>query len=346
MISNPIFTVIIPCYNTPEEYIFRAYNSIVKQGDISREIIIIDDGSLSEYHEPLERIAAKDDSVKLITMENAGVSNARNIAVSKANGEYIVFLDSDDVLVDGCFDRAYSIAKQTNADYIIGGVKNAVSIEDNTTVIEFSNDPKYTIYTCDEVSRLKPCFIGPDYQFCYPDYYINRGPVARLIKSKIAKSVKFDTNVKIGEDVIWNEEILNQCNMVCIVNEIWYIYWHNAASASNSYSKKTIEEWEVQLKALEEVIDLDNVQMFSSYCNRILEGLKNIWNGYLKEIRKSDKKLYKDIKHRLFYGYPWNRLAETSRIQNNPGKMKVKSLLYKGKMLLPVYEIKERIKRL
>lgn len=346
MIANPILSVIIPCYNTPAEYIFRAYCSVVKQGDISSEIIIVDDGSIPEYHEPLEKIAAQDDRVRLITIENAGVSNARNIAVSNAAGEYIIFMDSDDVLADGFFERAYSIAKQTNVDYIVGGVKNVVSIDEHTANIVFSNNPKYTIYTGDEVNQLKPCFIGPDYQFCYPDYYINRGPVARLIKTDIAKSVQFDIDVKIGEDVIWNEEILNQSNRVCIVNEIWYIYWHNVDSASNSYSKKTIEEWETQLIALEKVIDLQDDQMFSSYSNRILEGIKNIWDGYLKKIRKTDRELYKDIKHRLFTDYPWNRLAEMSRIQNNPGKMKLKSLLYKGRLLLPMYELKERIKRL
>lgn len=346
MISNPILSVIIPCYNTPAEYVFRAYSSVVKQGNISSEIIIIDDGSAQEFHEPLVKIAAQDDRVRLITIENGGVSNARNIAVSIAIGEYIIFVDSDDVLANGFFERAYSIAKQTNADYIVGGVKNVVSIDEHTTDIAFSDTPKYTTYSGDDVSRLKPCFIGPDYQFCYPDYYINRGPVARLIKAEIAKSVQFDTDVKIGEDVIWNEEILNQSKRVCIVNEIWYIYWHNADSASNSYSKKTIDEWEIQLNALEKVIDLQDTQMFSSYTNRILEGIKNIWDGYLKKIRKSDRKLYKDIKHRLFSDYPWNRLAEMSRIQNTPGKMKLKSLLYKGKLLLPMYELKERIKRL
>ena len=346
MNSNPILSVIIPCYNTPAEYILRAYNSVIKQGDISYEIIIIDDGSMPEYHEPLERIAAQDDNVKLITIDNAGVSNARNIAVSKAGGEYIIFLDSDDMLAYGFFERAYSIALKTNADYIVGGVKNVVDIDEQTTQITFPDTPRYTIYTNDDVNRLKPCFIGPDYQFCYPDYYINRGPVARLIKSGIAKAVLFDTGVKLGEDVIWNEAILNQCNTVCIVNEIWYIYWHNTASASNSYSEKTIEEWETQLKALEKVIDLDNVQIFSSYSNRILEGIKNIWDGYLKRIRNTDKELYKKIKHRLFVNYPWNRLDETSKMQNNPGKMKLKSLLYKWRLLLPVYEMKERIKRL
>ena len=345
MIVKPILSVIIPCFNTPAEYIFRAYRSVVKQGDISFEIIVIDDGSIPEFHEPLEKIAAQDNRVKLITIKNAGVSNARNIAVSNAVGEYIVFLDSDDVLIDGFFERAYSIAKQTDADFIIGGVKNVTNIEEHTAETVFSGTSKYTTYTGDEVNKLKPCFIGPDYQFCYPDYYINRGPVARLIKSDIAKAVKFETDVKLGEDVIWNEEILNLCKTVCIVYEIWYIYWHNPNSASNSYNEKTIEEWEKQLKTLEKVIDLNNIQVFSSYSNRIVEGIKNIWDGYLKAIRSTDREQYKSIKRRLLNNYPWNRLAETNRIQNNPGKMKIKSVLYKRKLLLPIFEIKERISR-
>ena len=86
----PKFSVIIPVYNV-EKYIRRCITSVINQTFKDYEIIVINDGSTDNSIE-----IAKEFPVKIINSPHVSVSEARNLGVKKAKGEYILFLDSDD----------------------------------------------------------------------------------------------------------------------------------------------------------------------------------------------------------------------------------------------------------
>ena len=101
-------TVIIPAYNCAE-YIGEAIDSVLQQKDVSTEILVIDDGSTDGTRAALADYA---DQIRYEYQENQGVSTARNRGIKLATGEYIVFLDADDVFLPGklskqvrCFER-------------------------------------------------------------------------------------------------------------------------------------------------------------------------------------------------------------------------------------------------
>lgn len=88
-------SVIIPAYNC-EKYISKCIDSILHQDESSIEIIIIDDGSQDATALILDRYAKQDNRIRVVHIENAGPSKARNIAIDRAQGDWILFVDSDD----------------------------------------------------------------------------------------------------------------------------------------------------------------------------------------------------------------------------------------------------------
>ena len=90
-----LISIIIPVYNA-KSYVSRCLDSIKAQDYTNWEVIIINDGSTDGVEDILNEYAEKDSRIKPINIENAGVSNARNVGLSKAIGEYVYFLDVDD----------------------------------------------------------------------------------------------------------------------------------------------------------------------------------------------------------------------------------------------------------
>ena len=95
--SNPLITVIIPVYNT-EPYLRKCLDSVCGQTYGNLEIICVNDGSTDGSQAILEEYAARDSRVKALVQENAGQAVARNRALDAAQGEYVLFVDSDDWL--------------------------------------------------------------------------------------------------------------------------------------------------------------------------------------------------------------------------------------------------------
>ena len=109
-------SVIIPVYNT-EKYLAECLDSIINQTLEDIEIVCINDGSSDNSLNILKKYANKDNRIVIIDKENAGVSAARNDAIEKANGEYIMFIDSDDYFLPEACEIAYNSVMK---DYDIG----------------------------------------------------------------------------------------------------------------------------------------------------------------------------------------------------------------------------------
>ena len=114
---KPLVSVIIPVYYT-EKYLRECLDSIVNQTLKDIEIICVNDGSVDGSLRILEEYQEKDPRITVISQANAGLSAARNSGMKYARGEYIDFLDSDDLLELNALETAYKIAKDRNLDII------------------------------------------------------------------------------------------------------------------------------------------------------------------------------------------------------------------------------------
>ena len=97
-------SVIIPVYNA-EGTIKKCVQSVTNQTYTNLEIIVINDGSTDSTALKLKKIEAYDKRIKVIHIKNNGVSNARNVGLDCANGEYITFLDSDDEIDINIYEK-------------------------------------------------------------------------------------------------------------------------------------------------------------------------------------------------------------------------------------------------
>ena len=93
--TNPLITIVVPIYKV-EKYLGRCIDSLVAQTYPNIEIILADDGSPDRCGAICDEYAQKDSRIKVIHQENKGVAAARNAALDIAQGEYIMFVDSDD----------------------------------------------------------------------------------------------------------------------------------------------------------------------------------------------------------------------------------------------------------
>ena len=118
----PLVSVIMPVYNV-ENYLSQCLDSLLEQKVRNIEIIAVDDGSTDRSLEILKEYAKNDDRVKVFTQENQYAGTARNLGLTKATGEYVMFLDSDDFFEKEIIMETYSVAKANRADILLFGAR-------------------------------------------------------------------------------------------------------------------------------------------------------------------------------------------------------------------------------
>lgn len=110
---NALVSVIIPIYNV-ENYLRKSVDSILFQTYSNIEIFLVDDGSPDTCGAICDEYAAKDSRIKVIHKQNGGLSDARNVAIEVATGEYIVFVDSDDYVTTDYIETLYNLIQKYN----------------------------------------------------------------------------------------------------------------------------------------------------------------------------------------------------------------------------------------
>ena len=115
----PQVSVIVPIYNQ-EKYLEQCMKSIRRQTLKDIEIICVDDGSTDRSLSMIRKMAAGDSRILILTEENAGAGVARNKGLAHAKGEYITFLDSDDIFEPDMLEKLYDKAEKENLDVVVG----------------------------------------------------------------------------------------------------------------------------------------------------------------------------------------------------------------------------------
>lgn len=119
---DKLITVIVPAYNI-DEWLPRCLDSIIKQKYSNLEIIVIDDGSIDQTGYIADKYAEKDKRIRVIHQENAGLVEVREKGIGLASGDYIAFVDGDDMITEDMYQRLLYNALKYNADISHCGVK-------------------------------------------------------------------------------------------------------------------------------------------------------------------------------------------------------------------------------
>ena len=118
--SRKTISIIVPVYKT-ERFLSACIASILAQTFTDFELILVDDGSPDGCPALCDAAAAKDSRIRVIHQKNRGLSGARNAGLDAAEGEWIAFVDSDDMLLPQALEKAHSTAEKTGADVVLYG---------------------------------------------------------------------------------------------------------------------------------------------------------------------------------------------------------------------------------
>ena len=141
--NRPLISVIVPIYNV-EQWLPRCIDSILAQTYQNIEIILCDDGSPDNCAKICDEYADQDSRIVVIHKPNGGLSDARNVAIKRAKGEYLTFIDSDDYITKDYIDVLYNLCKKYNtkmsvADWCVFSIGQKPILNENSPIeIKFS----------------------------------------------------------------------------------------------------------------------------------------------------------------------------------------------------------------
>lgn len=342
--SKPVISIVIPCYNPDSDLLDHCLDSILMQEYQNFEIIIIDDGSNEKSSSYISELNKKDSRIRVHRQDNMGVSIARNKGTELASGEYITYIDADDLINPSFFKEAIDIITRNNIDVAIGAVKVCHS-DYKINYNENFNSYNYRIMNGKEINEFRSRLISNLIRFA-DGSYISRGSVSRIIKMSIAKCNKFPEGIPYGEDIIWNQTLLKRCKSVSVSQSTWYYYLYNNDSAVNRFNSGAINSTTKELKTLSTVIDLSNNRYYVSFCNHVLEELRcRVCSSCLTN--QNNKSSYFK-RRRIFYDTikqePWSHIMLKKYYNNSDAKTKIKILLLKSHLFFFVVNCVDKIK--
>ncbi|KGQ46859.1 glycosyltransferase family 2 protein [Gallibacterium anatis] len=226
-VSSELISIIVPVYNAAT-YLKRCLNSLLHQTYNNIEILLINDGSTDNSLEICQEYARKDDRIKVFSQKNSGAGAARNLGITRARGEYIGFVDSDDWVCEDMYQYLYEIMNQYETDIAILSHCRCKSIEDSIDIVKNENKKREIVIEYDRTTYIKKYMkIGSQ----TIEYY----PCNKLYKKQLLSPNQYPKG-NTTEDVVGTYKAILKANKIVASTKIGYFYYVNAKSVSSVFS--------------------------------------------------------------------------------------------------------------
>lgn len=236
-VNKKMISIIMPVYSS-EKYISEAIESICNQSYKNWELLIVNDGSTDHTKEIIDNYAKKDSRIKVFHRKNEGVSMARNFALDQICGEYVTFIDSDDIYHTDRLKRMLQVFEQnTNCDIVFSRHKEFTG-ELN---IKGATGTQKVVVSDDNI--LKKVISDSKNHFVWNT----------MLKSKIARKERF-APIRFAEDFCYIRDCAWHCRQMAVLDEILYFYRRDNANAMTShfFSDKYVPDY---MKLVENIYD-------------------------------------------------------------------------------------------
>lgn len=315
-------SIIIPVYNA-EKYLGYCINSVVSQTYRNIELILVNDGSMDKSLEICENYARIDKRVRVITIPNGGVSNARNTGIKVASGEYIQFVDSDDIIKLDMTERLVKLMETYEKDMVICGF-DMITLNGEQKVVEtipFSSG-----------FLGKECVLTREVFFKKMAYILWRSSLLECPWNKMFRrdillehEISFPSDMSLGEDFCFNMDYFQYINGVVLVEDEYYYYMQMNQEALTRKYREDLFENQLYLVQKFETLLRNNVEIseeekteFAEYV--IAKMLQSICNLFNKECRLN----------------PFEKKAKIAEIINHPY---VRKFYKRANYIEPKYEV-------
>lgn len=224
--EKELISIIMPVYKTLA-YLPRALDSVLAQSYDHFELIIVDDGSPDESGKLCDDYAGKDNRIRVIHQENAGLSAARNTGIQAARGSWLAFLDSDDALEPSYLQELYDSAAAAGTDAAVCGW--IYEYEDGTPSRECLPTPG--VFTAKEILP----------GLSLPGGVIFVTAWNKLTRKRLWEGLSFPVS-KLHEDEFVAHELLFRAGRIAVLDKALYIYRQRSGSITNI--SRDIRHWD------------------------------------------------------------------------------------------------------
>lgn len=275
-------SIIIPVYKV-EPYLRECLDSIVVSSSDCWEAILIDDGSPDCCPQICDEYAARDNRFRVVHKGNGGVSSARNAGLDIARGEWIWFVDSDDIVdMQKVDDMLLWLKEHKDVDLVMFDLKNF----NDGSVISKSTNENSLIVTDGELSKND--FLLKHICYHHPRLWYSRGWI-----NHPQRPLRFTEGIRLAEDLEFQYKYLTICQHPVRMNVILYYYRLRGDSATGGtlYRKKAVEDIPMVLDNLAEWTKTNAIKAEPWYDYRIMKMLQNLLYS---------ASLVKDIEYKAF----------------------------------------------
>lgn len=324
--EKPLVSVIIPVYNT-QDYLKACIESVQNQTYPNLEILLVDDGSTDRSGALCEEYAAQDERIRVFHKENGGPSEARNMGIRQANGEYFCFLDSDDLLSERAITILESQCEKENAEIAIGQGKAFTGC-----LPVFAQDNTFKAETVSREEALRRMFLHQGF---------GHEAWGKLYRRILWEKVHFPEGMiyeGYAEDYAVVYPIITQSSRVSIVETTLYYYRIHSGSIMHSAIKEKnlglLDVGEQVTQYMRE--NVPEVQDEACYLQLVsaLKLMKGVLDGGFQNMPQTQERIMILVRsQKRLLARPWAKRAD---------KIKVKTLLLSKRLFYWVYELAER----
>ena len=270
--KNDLISIIIPVYKV-EKYLEKCIESVLKQTYTNLEIFLIDDGSPDNCGKICDEYAKKDSRIEVIHKANGGLSDARNVGISKAKGRYIGFVDSDDYIKENMYEILLNLIKKYDADV---SICNLYDVIDGN---EYIRNKENGIREYSRLDILKEVLLDKNIQ----SYAWNK-----LYKKELFDEVKYPIGKKY-EDIGTTFYIFEKCNKIVVTSEPEYYYLKRSDSLVNNVTESTVFDY-MELILQRYLYIYDNIKELKQYNDYYLVRTLLTANNDIKELKQIEEK--------------------------------------------------------
>ncbi len=280
-------TIIIPVYNL-EKYVSTTIASALNQqfnGEL--EVIAIDDGSSDNSLAILQNLAIQDKRLHVISQKNAGVSVARNMGIENASGDYICFLDGDDILGDNAI---HLLLKCMQCGDLVMASAGQLRISSQLQEIPKGNG-EYIIRETDRVLA---------------DVLSERFDISACAKLYIREKVgnlRFCHGKRVNEDKYFLFQYLlkNEGKIACLQDKIYGYYVRPGSVTNSTYSEKNLDMLYLSNQIEQDIGEHKPELLTLAKYNNIVTHLAILKNIIRSKVKKEQKQLYRDVRKKTLH---------------------------------------------
>ena len=279
-------SVIMPVYNS-SNFLNKSIESVQNQTLKDIEIICVDDGSTDDSLDILNELNDKYGNIKIICQKNSGPGIARNNGIKNAQGEYIAFLDSDDIFLDeDALEKMYNLGKSKNSDLICANLKRINQDYTIDTHYDFLNS-RFMYFYKEDILKSE-------------DYGIPFAFYRNLFKRSFLEKNGIDfPDLRFGEDPVFMVNVLVNVNEFLALPLDLYGYNHSIGGGVNE-KITNFEKKNAYIKHFKDIFDIlkrhELNSIFSIYKKEFIDYLFYSNNIHDSEIRRIVKDLFNNYK--------------------------------------------------